>query len=370
MKSRRQVLAFSLLLAIGFGGIGCQEPVSILSKYIVQPGEAAEFGYEYEWQQDLGLRGRDYVIYADLISADRLVTLESDNVIQVLDTSGGGRILWNAQVAKPIERLSRPQLHGELLIICSETRAFMYDILTGDLVKVIDLKYTSNTTPLLIDDYMIHGSATGRVFVQDLNHGLIRWTTMMDSPITSNPTRAGNSILITTQRGQVASYLPADGTLLWAKDTWDKVSAAPVTGDRFIYVASEDQSLYALTIATGSLRWRHYGEGPLVQSPDDIGGLILQKDKRRGLVALNNATGQEVWSSKELGDSSILQIVNGVLMVHRPEAHTIAMITMRDGVIAQEVLLPAVHYVISDSRDGGNLYAMRIDGKIMKLSPR
>ncbi|MHC4995393.1 MAG: outer membrane protein assembly factor BamB family protein [Planctomycetota bacterium] len=369
MMSRRRVFVTLLLLSAVFNG-GCEQEPHLLSKYIVQPGEAAEFGYQFQWQTDLGLRGAEKVLYAELVSNDRMVTLESDNVLQVIDTAGQGRILWNAQVAKPHERLSRPQLHGDKLIICSQTRAYMYDILMGELVKVIELKYISNTQPLLIDDYMIHGSSNGIVYAQDLNNGLIRWIHQMGSPITSNPTRAGNAVLITTQNGQIASFLPRDGTLLWAKNTWDKVSAKPTVGDRFIYVASEDQSLYALTIGAGTQRWRHYGQGPLTETPEDIQGVILQKDNRQGLVALNGSTGQILWTNEKLGDASILQVVDGILMVHRKKAHSIAMVSLNDGQIAQEVVIPAVHHVISDNKNGGNLYAMRVNGLVMKLSPR
>jgi outer membrane protein assembly factor BamB len=208
------------------------------------------------------------------------------------------------------------------------------------------------------------------VFAQDMELGLVRWQYQTGAGISANPVMAGPSLVVANDVGNVLTFNPETGGLLWRKDTFGRVSAAPAATDRLIYVPSQDQSLYAFVRNTGNQAWRYYATDPLTEKPFLAAGLVIQRVPEEGLVALDENTGELVWKVAGMSDARPLMIRNDNLYVHHRDE--IVVVAARDGGIVQRVKVPAAHVVLADPAAGGagDLYVIRLNGPIMKLTPR
>ena len=363
---RSWVAGIIVIVAAMLSG-GCEKPIDPLSRLVVQPGRAAELGYGVQWQTDLSLQEGSRLIYAEILG-DRLVTLESGNVAAVIDTATGG-VLWRAPVGHEIEQFAKPIRVGEQLIFTSARRAHIYDLNHGDLLRVFDLIEVSNTTPVIYQNTMIHGSPSGVVFAQDLNLGLLRWRYQTGAGISTNPVMAGPSLVVANDAGNVLAFNPDTGTVQWREDTFGSVTAQLAATDRLIYVPSQDQSLYAFVRNTGKQAWRHYATDPLSADPFLVAGLVIQRVPDEGLVALDENTGEVIWKREGLANARPLMVSNDKLYVHHRDS--VLALSVGDGETIEQVRMPAVHTVVADrASTTGDMYLIRLNGPIMKITRR
>lgn len=363
MTTRRLALWILCLTLMGAGG--CQKPANILSRLLVQPETAAEFGYGIGWVTNLSLPHGDKIIYAELLG-DRLVTFESGSIMSVLDARTG-HVLWRAQVGKKIERFSKPVRYENQLAICSETRAYVYDIDHGDVLKIFPLAYVSNATPVIVGGLLIHGSPTGVVFAQDLSQGLLRWSFQVGSAIGASPLMAGPTLIVASNLGQVYGFNPYTGVVIWRTSTFDKIISDPAGNELLVYVASTDQSLYAYERTSGQQRWRYYSQDILGQGPTLVGDYVFQWVPSEKYLCLDAITGQKLWSH-DYPHAKPLMIHNDMLYLSRPGKLTL--LDPHQGDELKVVDISAVDHVIASNTKDGDLYLIRLSGPVMKLTPR
>jgi outer membrane protein assembly factor BamB len=365
MSSLRRWAPIAALVLAG----GCAQQRDIRTQLLIQPDTARALGYQIAWPADLGLRGRQRILYAELLG-DKLVTLESGNVVSVMD-AGTGRMLWRTTVGTPLDRFSAPRRSGDQLVLCSETRCHIYDLQVGGLIRVLDLPYVSNTTPLIQSGLMIHGSSSGIVFAQDLERGLIRWTFQIGGSAGADPVLCGNLVVIASSTGWVFAFDPVSGVPAWRDQTWGPIAAPMGASNEMVYVASEDRSVYAFARATGRPSrqgrevWRYYTESRLKARPRVIGDSVYQLVPDEGLVALDALTGKPLWTLP-WKDARPFMLKGGKLYVLRPGR--ILTVTPQDGLVLDEVVIPAVDDVLPQSTSGGDLYLIRVSGRILKLT--
>ncbi len=96
---------------------------------------------------------------------------------------------------------------------------------------------------------------------------------------------------------------PADDASLWSFETGGFVVNAPAVADGVVYFGSDDNSVYALDAATGSMLWS-FETGDIVRStPTVAGGAVYVGSDDNHVYALDAATGEESWSY-DTGDSA------------------------------------------------------------------
>ncbi len=361
----RRALALALLIAAGLCG-GCEKPVNVLDNLIAQPQAVTDLGYSIQWQANLGLVNGDRLLYTQLLG-DRLVTLETDNVMSVIDVNTG-RVLWRTKLAKEVERFSKPVRDRNKLIICSETRCFIFDIVDGNRLKVFDLSYVSATTPVLSGGLMVHGSTNGMIFAQDMTQGLLTWHLQTGASITALPPLVGATLFVGNSKGMLNAMNPRSGAILWTKHAFDRISAPPAVTENLIYVPSSDQSLYAFQRTTGKLRWRYFAQTALVKSPVPMGDLVLQQIPDSGLVAINAFSGVKAWSRPDLARAVPLFALETKLYFWNNDS--IIIVASKDGQTLKGVAAPQSQYAFADDAKARNIYLVRLDGAIMKISPK
>ena len=104
------------------------------------------------------------------------------------------------------------------------------------------------------------GSFDGAIHALDPNTGRDRWSYATDDHVYSSPTLGEKSVYIASADGSVYAF-DLRGNLRWRYDTGDTVRSSPVLGraprggGRILYVGSANGSLYALDASTGRRRW-------------------------------------------------------------------------------------------------------------------
>ena len=109
---------------------------------------------------------------------------------------------------------------------------------------------------------------------------------------------------------------PTDDASLWSFATGDWVVNAPAVVDGVVYVGSDDNYVYALDAATGSMLWS-FETGDIIRStPTVTGGAVYVGSDDNYVYALDAATGEMLWkrdTSKEVQYSPVVS--DGVVYI-------------------------------------------------------
>jgi outer membrane protein assembly factor BamB len=103
------------------------------------------------------------------------------------------------------------------------------------------------------------------------------------------------------QTGVAASGLPDPLALRWTFKTGSSVEAAAAIARGTVFVASQDQHLYALDLASGKEKWR-YRAGPFKAPPSYHNGMVYAGDQDGVFHCVDAATGKEVWTFETRGE--------------------------------------------------------------------
>src|SRR5262249_8046102 len=92
-----------------------------------------------------------------------------------------------------------------------------------------------------------------------------------------------------------------------------EVSSAPVVVDGAIYVATNDENVYALKAQTGTKLWKFKGGYTFYSGPAVAEGVVYVGCQDSKLYALDSRSGAELWSfAADTWFSSSPAVVNGV----------------------------------------------------------
>ncbi|HKV49121.1 MAG TPA: PQQ-binding-like beta-propeller repeat protein [Candidatus Acidoferrales bacterium] len=176
----------------------------------------------------------------------------------------------------------------------------------------------ARTPPTVVDGRLFFGTGGGTVYSLDASTGCIHWSTKIDggvrSPVTVGKTGHGNQEAIYFGSGANAYALDAGtGTLLWKVPVDDyfaaMITAAPLLHDGVLYVpiSSFEEvlppqptyqccgfrgSVVALNAATGKQIWKTY---TITQSPQPT-------EKNKAGAQMRGPSGAAVWSTPTFDD--------------------------------------------------------------------
>ncbi len=151
------------------------------------------------------------------------------------------------------------------------------------------------------DGSVYFGSLDLAIYALDAR-GRLRWRRPIAGFVTSSPAIGpGGTIYVGGFDGALHALDPRTGDDRWSYTTSDHIYASPALGERSVYIASADGSVYALDLR-GGLRWR-YDTGDTIRSSPVLGraprgdGRILYVGSANGeLYALDARTGRRRWS--------------------------------------------------------------------------
>lgn len=195
-----------------------------------------------------------------------LGTLSGDAV--ALSAEDGSE-LWRTPLSSEI--LSAPRSNGDFVVVhCYDGRIYGLRHDTGEQVWEHEtqnprLTLRGSSSPLMLEDLAIIGTAGGKMIALDAETGILRWEQrialaqgrseierMVD--IDAKPVLDGGLLFTVSYQGRVVVLDGATGRILWRKDASSYVGLA--TGFGNLYVAEADGKLSAYKVNDGSLQWQ------------------------------------------------------------------------------------------------------------------
>ncbi|QTN26505.1 PQQ-binding-like beta-propeller repeat protein [Rhodoferax sp. AJA081-3] len=143
------------------------------------------------------------------------------------------------------------------------------------------------STPLVADDLVIVGNASGHLFALDASTGALKWHRKLAGGIrTSSALQHTDHVWIGDESGQVYHLLLQDGSIDWQVAVAGAVRGRPAWLGGELYVGTMAGTLDVLDIFTGTLRRRVPIGAPVFASPIVALESIVVADEAGGLHAL------------------------------------------------------------------------------------
>lgn len=270
------------------------------------------------WKAKVGIQG---YLNAPLVLGTVVVVPTSGRVHNAPDPDDGlraleaatGKEIWHA--ASLGDANGATATDGVVVFGSDDHHVRAIDLSTGKERWALARASVVYSTPLVVDDTVVLGDASGRVFGVALPTGKLQWEASFSGAIRGGLASDGKVVFVVSQGGDVAA-IDADGTERWRvalkRPGWDGIGSEPiegynapiVDGERLIVPFARDThyetgpALLAVSTADGRELWRattgSIGEawGNLRSSPALQGGTLVWAEPYSGDVAgLDGATG-------------------------------------------------------------------------------
>ncbi len=330
----------------------------------IQPLDARELGYAVQWPKTLALKRGDQLKHV-VLAGDLILTIETPNNTLTATSFHTGETMWRVPVGSPLEILYPPFRVGDRVLVNSNRRMFNFRARDGKQLYVTNLDYPVSHPPAMLGEYAIFGGGGGRIFAHDIVTGFAKWQYTLPSEIKVSPVVSGQAVFAVDSTGVFAQLDGASGRLMWKGRAFAPVTAAPAIGNA-IYLASHDQTLYALDRLSGGDRWKFRETEPLKHSPVVMAGsqYVFLPLGNRGLVAVDAATGKEVWRINEPATPVLIR--GDRLMLNMGSA--LREVELNTGRTIQEIATKPLKTVLHDP-ESGSIVLVTPRGELQRIDP-
>ena len=326
-----------------------------------------ELGYRWEWtgfplmKKGAGLT--DAVAYKDAI-----VTTASDTTVTCLESSTG-KVRWAKQLDRQTTQLFEPQRVGNTLFICSDTELHEISIKNGNTLDRDSVHAIINTKPLIMGNLALFGTTRNELFAFQTTNDFKLWSYKFDGVLESPPTQIDDQTIAMISTGGDIRVLNTNqgASVLKANIAGGSINNLLVDHGN-LFVASNDQSLYALSLDDGSRLWRKRTSKPLLVQPVIHDGVVYATTADEGLVAFDTSTGEMLWNNDEISGWVVSLANNDELMVWT--GTHLAAVDKDSGETIATADLDGAAGVRTDTFIDGNLYVITPNGSIAKFTLR
>lgn len=250
---------------------------------------------------------------------DRIVHLTIDEInLYALSTAGiitafnneTGKKLWSTQLGRGNNISYPPVSNSKYVYITVGTKLYAIERLNGEIDWELQLPGSPSTSLTVDEDTIFVGTLSGRVYAWDLEkldelsnesklpawrERAIRWTYQTGDAINTPALVTNRTLLFASQDGSLYSVTLQERQLAFQFETDAPISANLAEDEKSIFLASEDQNLYCLNILNGIVRWRIRTSFPLVMPVSVLDNEVYISSKKNGLFQLSALSGQEQW---------------------------------------------------------------------------
>jgi len=128
-----------------------------------------------------------------------------------------------------------------------------------------------------------------------LGHASVAWVFQADGPFASQPMVQDGVVYTVSNEGTLHAIDLATGTQRWSAALRTNSTGSPLLLDGHVLVATDD-GLHSIAMADGSLAWKTSATQPLKGSPVLTGGHVLVAAEDGSVSAVDPATGAILWS--------------------------------------------------------------------------
>ncbi|MFG0329543.1 MAG: PQQ-binding-like beta-propeller repeat protein [Phycisphaerales bacterium] len=373
----------SLALAIGLGVSGLMTacasdpaPPRRDDAYMMTIDQANDLDYQIAWQSAVAVAANGGVnaIYP---YDDIVVTSENGrNILSALTTRDGSRA-WDAAIGAPLERLLGVRRQGDRLYATTQSDFYALDSATGRLEQHdrFAANYAAGTRPIIRGEYAIYGTSDGRVVYHHIPTGIAKDAYRFEAPIDIDVAPVGDAVAVLTRDASVNLHNPIANSRMWRNNTLDPAVVTPAVGPLALYVVSPDQSVWAFRLSDGREIWRFRAQRPLRDEPKYLDGRVYVAVPGQGLVALDEATGEVIWTTDEINGGTLLTRKNGDLIVFDADdapgsrGGRFYRVDERTGDLLGTARTPRISLAVADTMQNGSIFGASYDGRLLKLVP-
>ncbi len=356
------------------------------ARYAFGPTAARTLGYRIAWQTTIA----SPVIRVDVFAGD-VYALDTGNRLTRVDRVTGSQVwtttacdgndkVWGVTPGlPPFDALPWGQNDGDRLYVTTDPVIFEIDHATGAVVGRQDLEKIPSTDVTRYGSYIIFGTRGGQIVWHQYLVGQEWRANQLRGPIVATPTMVGTqSIAVASQGGTVLLLDAKSAGRMWGDNVFDGVSSPLTAGGGFVFVAGEDQYLWAFNARDGRVAWRYFTESPLDTQPVHVvttidgasRGVVLQWVESEGLVCLeadpgDTIEGKVIWRIADARGAAIGRIGEGVVLWDG-DARVLRVVDAGLGAISRQIELPQVKDV---QMVGDAIFATADDGRLVRLDP-
>lgn len=351
-------------------------------RYAFGPTAARDIGYRIAWQATID----DPVRRVEAFAGD-VYALDSGNRLTRIDQATGD-LIWTTTAADPNDRvwgvtpgiapfngLPWGQNDGDRLYVTADPVVMEIDHATGSVVGRQNLEKVPSTDVIRFGSYLIFGTNNGQIVWHQFLVGQEWRANQLLGPIEATPTVVGGDNLAAASKGGTVLLLDAKTAgRLWGEKVFSSVSAPLTAGGGFVFVAGEDQYLWAFNARNGRTAWRYFTQSPLDTAPifvdTSTGGVVLQWVENEGLVCLEADPGDTIegsarWRIADARGEGIGMIGDRVALWDAPNRE-LRVVDLDQGAVTRKISLPQVAHL---RMVGDSILAVGDDGRIVRLDP-
>ena len=217
------------------------------------------------WEQDTELA----YSAGPVVGRDKIV-LGTSNAEVVAYNAGDGALLWKAAVSSEI--LALPRIEGDIVVVrSSDGRITALDEKSGATLWTHErstpaLSLRSRGSPVIADNLVIDGYASGKLIALKLSDGKLEWEATVALPhgrseierlvdVDSEPVVRGDTLYVTGYQGGVAAVSLKDGDVLWRQEKISSYSGLAATR-RELYLSDANSDVWQLDMRGGGDQWK------------------------------------------------------------------------------------------------------------------
>lgn len=172
--------------------------------------------------------------------------------------------------------------------------------------------------PLIADNMLYVGSASGNVYAIDRLKGKKIWKTDTKGAVYGGVALADNQVYVGDAKGVVYALDAASGKEIWHQDLGSDIMSTPLVNGSTLYLTTMAGQLAAINRATGTRLWqtpKRISTGEFTvrgsSSPVLFGKLVIAGFGDGSLVASDATTGNSVWERNLGGRTAMMHDVDG-----------------------------------------------------------
>jgi outer membrane protein assembly factor BamB len=338
----------------------------------IDHGDYARIGYRLDWVGYPSITGslpvRSIEPYDDVVAV-----VEQGGRLTVLETNTGGRRCGD-QLGTPLTRFMGIERDRTRLVIATQAEVFSLNPITCNLEARFRNERIISTAPAVYHNLVIFGTGAGEIIAHALGgsiEGVKAWGFATGAAIEGHPVLMRDIVGAVSQNGEVTFVTAQQGRLVGRARIWGGLATNPVADDYTMYVASLDQSIYAIVADGGVVMWRYRTPYPLSTQPSlritDEGTVLYAAVPGQGLVALDGGTGNVQWTARDFS-GTVVAINRGRLVGF--DGESAALLDPATGDILDRVPVPGAMIMKPDRFEDGNLYVVSRSGVVAKFNPR
>ena len=221
-------------------------------------------------------------------AARAYIPLRDGKLIAVALTDG--RTLWTVEAPTAL----RPAIGDMLLFVTGEKDIRALNVADGHERWRIALEESATVAPLFDTGWLFVGTANGDFVALRASDGEVLWKRDMGASLSALPAPSGEGIYLPLSDGRIIAADLRTGEERWTRKLAGTPAEILALDDR-LFVGSEDNYFYCISLKDGGIKWRWRTGGDIVTAPVVDEARVYFTSLDNVLRALDRHNGSQRW---------------------------------------------------------------------------